>query len=318
MRTLIIFLILAAAVTAALLGWRAWRRRRTSGPSVSLVLLRDSSAGLDEAGLRRIAAGALGVEFDSEDPDATDFVVGEPPTFVVKLGERIYLVHDLDLPYFDDPEEVAEQMGEVRLAEAVRRHSACVMVALGAEAEDVAGESAYGPVGKMAAALADEGCLAVYCPQTGEIVAWRPELRAALAGPDPLGVFADSRRPAPVVSVPDDDPEMAAAAAEARRRWGEFVVAFEARQPGWHFSVKVPISDGETMEYMWVDVTAIEGERIRGRLGNDPVSVQGVQLGDPVDANLKDLNDWTYSDGEEVFGGFTVEVLRRAGGRGGR
>jgi uncharacterized protein YegJ (DUF2314 family) len=103
---------------------------------------------------------------------------------------------------------------------------------------------------------------------------------------------------------------MLAAVSEARQRWPEFVKAFEERSRGQLFSVKGRLTEGSTVEYMWISVTAIEGSFIYGRLDNQPVTLRRLKLGSRLRLPLSDLNDWTFLQGKDVRGGFTIEVLR--------
>jgi uncharacterized protein YegJ (DUF2314 family) len=104
---------------------------------------------------------------------------------------------------------------------------------------------------------------------------------------------------------------MAAAVAEARRRWPEFVAAFNQRRPMQGFAVKVPFHEREENEYMWVEVSKLDGNNIHGTLVNEPKVISSLKLNDQVTVKLDDLNDWLYSDGKEMVGGFTAKVLER-------
>jgi len=305
----------AAAAAAAVLRWRRRRAADDDAPMISLVLLLAEPRPMDLPTLTDTIERAWSVWLDRGSPDATEFVVGEKPTFVVKIGDgEMYLVHVFDRPYVDDVDAAAELIRELRLRDAFRRHRAWLSVdRLGAE-ECTEQAAAYRRIGKLVAALADDDCLAIWCPETEQMNVWSDELKEALSGPEPLAAFAGENVNVPVVQVDDDSPEMKAAVAEAGGRWPEFLSAFESRREDQMFSVKAPISDGEHTEFMWVNVTAIENDVIFGLLGNDPVSVTGIQAGDRVRVELGDLNDWVYTEGERLIGGFTIEVLKRAQG----
>jgi len=303
------FAVLCLAVLAV---WWQRRRRREDEPLVSLVLLLREPRELDAEVLGRSATKALGIELSSRDPDASDFVVGESPHFIVKAGRCVYGVLNVAEPYVAGHEEFAhEQITELRLREAFKRHRAWLAVDLVHKDETVGLDEVYRQIGKLLAELADDDCLAVYAPQTQQLRVLDAELLAQLRGADPLQAVAELAGP-PVTEVAEDDPRMKAATADARRRWPEFVAAFNARRPGQPFGVKAPFSEGEHTEFIWVDVTAIEGDVIRGTLGNDPVHLKQVKLGDTVEVGLADLNDWAYVDGDEAHGGFTLKVLAEA------
>ena len=118
----------------------------------------------------------------------------------------------------------------------------------------------------------------------------------------------------PVVGVGADDPRMQEAVATARARWPEFVAAFENRGDGGTFSVKAPVTDGDATEFIWLEVTALEGDHIHGHLGNEPVSLPRLRLHDPVRVAVADLNDWIHiaPATDELHGGFTIQVLTEA------
>jgi uncharacterized protein YegJ (DUF2314 family) len=116
-----------------------------------------------------------------------------------------------------------------------------------------------------------------------------------------------------VVRLGPDDPGLVAAAAEAKRRWPEFVAAFNERRPGRQCAVKyaAPIKGGGD-ERIWVMVTALGSGTISGTLANDPVEDIGLKLGDAVTIRTDDVEDWLFADGESRTGGFSVATLRNA------
>jgi uncharacterized protein YegJ (DUF2314 family) len=121
--------------------------------------------------------------------------------------------------------------------------------------------------------------------------------------------------PAPTVSIPDDDPQLTAAVSEAHRRFDEFLHAFARRSDADRFAVKAPFMDDYGREYMWLTVTAVDGQHIYGQLDNDPATVRAIRRGQPVRVPRNGLNDWLFTQGAERVGGFTVKVLeRRANG----
>src|SRR5262245_2036309 len=62
------------------------------------------------------------------------------------------------------------------------------------------------------------------------------------------------------ISDPGNDPRFKAAEAEARRRWPEFVAAFNRREPNVAYAVKARFTDGSATEWMWVQVQSIAGD----------------------------------------------------------
>jgi uncharacterized protein YegJ (DUF2314 family) len=118
-----------------------------------------------------------------------------------------------------------------------------------------------------------------------------------------------------VVQLGADDPGLVAAAAEARRRWPEFVAAFNEHRPGRKCAVKyaAPIKGGGH-EQIWIMVTALGSGTISGTLGNRPVEDIGLKFGDAVTIQTDEVTDWLFTDGQSMTGGFSIATLRNAAG----
>ena len=116
-----------------------------------------------------------------------------------------------------------------------------------------------------------------------------------------------------VVQLGADDPGLVAAAAEAKRRWPEFVAACNEHRPGRKCAVKyaAPIKGGGA-EHIWIVVTALGSGTISGTLGNNPVENIGLKYGDAVTIQTDDVRDWLFTDGQSMTGGFSIETLRNA------
>ena len=119
-----------------------------------------------------------------------------------------------------------------------------------------------------------------------------------------------------VVRLGGDDPGLVAAAAEARRRWPEFVAAFNEQRPGRKCAVKyaAPIKGGGA-EQIWIMVTALGNGTISGTLANNPVEDIGLKPGDAVTIQAGDVTDWMFTDGQSMTGGFSIATLRNAAGK---
>ena len=320
------FPALAAGLLIAATGLYLWKRRRggdaefdnaqsTSGgdecddePIIALVLMLREPRYLDDRILRQIASEAFDIEFDETDADAEEFVVGESPAFIVKVAGHLFLVNNFSAPYADDVEEMAESIPDLRVRKAVSEHTAWLSVDLMVAPDEVDRKESYQYIGKLIAGLIDEDSLAIYATETGIVNVVDDELITGLGGPNTLEVIEELTN-VPVVTISDDDPRMKAAVSEAKRRWPEFVEAFEHRRDEEIFGVKKAFTDGENTEFMWVLVAAIENDRIYGTLGNEPLNVRGVQEGDKVIVDLKDLNDWNYLRDGEIYGGFTTKAI---------
>lgn len=115
-----------------------------------------------------------------------------------------------------------------------------------------------------------------------------------------------------VVGVASDDAEMNAAIARARSSVSRFTAAFASEDPGLSFfSVKKPYAQRSGgKEHIWIDVTEIVGDTIRGTIADDPVDIAGMRFGDAVELTADEITDWMYVNAaREVVGGYTIRVL---------
>jgi len=62
---------------------------------------------------------------------------------------------------------------------------------------------------------------------------------------------------------------------------------------------------------MWLLVKEIGDETVIGSLDNDPVYLRNVGAGDTLTITIDQVNDWLYTDGDEMVGGFTTEALTK-------
>src|SRR4051812_6371295 len=302
------------AAGCASLAWALWRWREipasaSKKPLVSIVLLLRQGRFLNDKAVARAAAAAWGGEFSPGDPRQDgNIVAGESPLFVIRAGKDSYLIHNQNQPYFDDPK--ACEVNELRLRSALTEHRAWIAVdVLDADNKKQKPREAYQKIGRLVAELAGPDCVAVLCPETGFVCLFDDSIEGKLRSEDPLKALQESEQ-IPVIAVPDGDPRMVAAVQEARTRWPEFVKAFRLRQPGQTFAVKAPISKGGRTEFIWLQVNEINGESISGKLDNDPVDLD-LRCGDTVIVTLNELNDWAFSEGEQMTGLFTLKVIQQ-------
>jgi uncharacterized protein YegJ (DUF2314 family) len=285
----------------------SWPRK----PLIALVWLRRTPRDLAAADLADLAADALGEPYTSGDPEATDyFITGCAPSFLLKRGGQTYLVHTFPRPYMDDPGAVAARAGDRQLKRAIANHEAWLSVDLLGDVPSGELEEVYRVIGRLMAALADNDCVALYCPEADRLSAPDAGLMAKLRGEWPPDLFEQPFFPSP--GVPDTDPRMRAAVTEARRRWPEFVADFEGRQPGQSFAVKAKVMEPDgPSEYVWLAVTALEGDGIYGILDNEPVLLRHRHRGDRARVLVSSLQDWLCFDGAKGAGGFTIAVLQQ-------
>lgn len=321
----LVFAWLAWRFIAALRQWdRAGRQDldRSEGegevadkPMISIVLFLRKERALDEPILARIVEEAWGGDYTSGDEAAHDgFVVGSSPFFLVKSKLGMFAVHNFPSPYFDDVDAVADAIGELRLRHAILEHSAWIAVDLLSPDDDsLPRESFYPAIIRLIYELADEDVLLVYRPETGQANLWSDDVLEALLMPSGEDRFNRVQTNVPVIRVEADDAAMATAVAEARRRWPDFLEALKSRGPGDSFSIKAPVTVGDNTEYIWIEVDGFASNVIFGKLGNEPVALDGLRLGSAVEIPLEDLNDWCYSkEGGEPVGLFTLAAINEA------
>lgn len=274
---------------------------------VSVVLLLNKPATLTEDVLRQATARAWGREFDSA---RNELVVANDMLGIINFEGRMYHTICLARPYFEDVEKATRASKEMRQQKALRDQVAWMSVDLLLPQDPARQEKleCYRRMCSLAAELVDESCLAVFLPEQGYFRVHDSNLREDLASNDPLNQIKRVEH-VPVVPIEGTDAALEKAVAEARRRWPEFVQAFNTRTKGQKFSVKAPFSDGENTEWMWVIVSEIRGDTVVGELGNEPVNVKGLHGGVDVEVLAPQIGDWIYGDGKKGVGGFSIKVL---------
>ncbi|MCB1306112.1 MAG: DUF2314 domain-containing protein, partial [Leptospiraceae bacterium] len=279
-------------------GWIAWEYRQAlkrwetesdeeadSKPLISIALLLKTPRYLEEAILAQIVQSAWGGNYtEGDDDDRDGFVVGKSPIFMVKCPQGMFLVHNHQTPYFYDIEETAGHFREKRLRHAIQEHQAWIAVDLITPFDTSLPREEYYPlIIRLIYELADEDVMAVFRPETGQINIWADDVLEALLMPQGEDQFNQVTPHPPVIPVSADDPEMIAAVTEAKRRWPEFLQAFQMKKDGDHFSIKAPVTSDGVTEYIWIEVTGLERDYIHGLLGNEPVALEGFHLGSVVE-----------------------------------
>jgi uncharacterized protein YegJ (DUF2314 family) len=279
---------------------------------ISLVVLVKEPRKLDEKTLRDIVSKAVGAPAGNDTGDAT-FLVSKPPYYRVKLPSGYYVINNIDKPYFDNLDKLAADIEDPALRTAVKDHRAWISVDWAGKEEPDDPKAVYNDIGRIAAALAPPDGLAVYSPEVGQLSVFDNTVAGKMAGGDPIQLFLGNSPDGEIVFIADDDPDLQKAEAEARKDWPEFTKAYQAKS-GKNFVVKGRISEGENVEYMWINVTSIDGDTVRGTLDNEPVGLKGVKAGQAVEIKVADVDDWLYigSDNKPV-GGYTLNRRQMAG-----
>jgi uncharacterized protein YegJ (DUF2314 family) len=316
-------------------------------PFLSLVLLLREPRYLDATVLAALASRAWGIEVtgtSAEEPDDDDdddaepsakvapqeadaghedadedesCIIGDSPLYFGSHPDALFAIHHFDRPYFDDPEEIAQEMVELRIRRAILEHQAWIAVdVMHWHGRGDAEKGAYRLIARLLAELADDNVLAVVDPDAHHIYCYDPETERKLRSDDPRAELREAYY-SPIIEIRSDDPGLQAAVAEAHRRWPEFVAAFEARAQGGDdvFAVKAPFGREDNTEFMWVKVTGIENDVIYGTLENEPAGIPDLHEGDRVKVPVGDINDWMMLVGDEPIGGFTVKLLMERANR---
>jgi uncharacterized protein YegJ (DUF2314 family) len=133
----------------------------------------------------------------------------------------------------------------------------------------------------------------------------------------------------PVFLADGSDPEMQQAYESARATFRYFwrEIAWERRRivPALELAcVKAPYSDGAQgtrdakspeVEHMWISEVDFDGREVSGVLLNAPNWLKTIKQGDPVRMPLNHISDGMYAIQGEVFGAYTVNLMRSRMGR---
>lgn len=300
----------------ALYWWIRKQRARPQSRLVSIVGLVTEPTTFDPAVVAAMVKRAWGRDVGTgEDPGADGFVVGgEGPLTMLRCNDEMFLLNAFPAPYVENPEEAAEGIADLRLKTLFSEHRAWFSMdafGIAPDAPEETVRAAYRQLGPLFAEFIDERCRLIFLPDCNQLFPVNDETEAALRSDDPHAALIQTL-PAPLVAVSDDDPLMREAQQTAQTRFPEFVAAWEAKS-GTEFMVKAPVERNGVTEFIWINVTAMEGDRLYGTLGNEPFQLAGLTLGSKVSVSATDLNDWGYLDStEKLIGGFTMEAMQKA------
>jgi uncharacterized protein YegJ (DUF2314 family) len=139
---------------------------------------------------------------------------------------------------------------------------------------------------------------------------------AAVTAATKLGLFgaqnpveAKARRDEAFV-VRTGDAEMEAARQKGRATLDRFLAVRENPPANARaFSLKVPVRDGDKVEWFWVGRFSNDGGRFRGIIDNTPRSVSTVRQGQEISFARDEIADWMYVQDGKVRGNFTACAL---------
>jgi uncharacterized protein YegJ (DUF2314 family) len=119
----------------------------------------------------------------------------------------------------------------------------------------------------------------------------------------------EGSRGKPMISK-KDDPALKAAAEAARATISTFWAHFDAKdRETFLIKVRVPLSD-DRAEQLWVaPVDVAENGSITGILINEPIDVPNLRHGSSMTVAPGQITDWSYWNGETLYGNFTTRVF---------
>ena len=296
-----------------------WRKRKKRSPRlISLAALLREPVTFDVAVLASTAGRVWNADLGDGSAEGEDgFVVCGGPLNTIVHNDRPYLVNCMPCPYVEDPQSVSETIVDTRLCRLFREHQAWFSCdALWVDESTTAKEisECYRRLATLFAQFLDENCLLIYLPDTSRAYSINDETDRALMSDDPLAALQETQS-GPIITVPEGDSQMQEAEAKARETWPQFVTAFEANS-GQSFSVKAPFRISGITEFIWLTVTAMEGDQVYGTLANDPGSQGPLRFGSKVCVALSDIDDWYYVDPNgELQGAFTIAAIKAASRR---
>lgn len=78
-----------------------------------------------------------------------------------------------------------------------------------------------------------------------------------------------------------------------------------------YFSIKVRVEDGDKIEHIWLTDPIIDDKKnIIGVVGNNPVDVKNVELGQKIKKDFSFLSDWMIIENGRLIGGYTIRAIR--------
>ena len=280
-------------------------------PSVSLVALRLTPRFIHAPEVEKIAHQLFGFVADEGNPQATEFIVSKHATTAISTQGWLIMVHSPPVPYFDDPQAFAAQASELRMRDAILNHTGWTSVDIMQMPPGVDRQAAYRRAAMMLAELLDDSCTMLFVPEYGRAIPFNvnmvEDVRNALRAENTFAALHDVMQ-VRVVQASGEDARMQAAVAEARRRYPEFVRAFNAGK-GNAYSVKAPITVADNTEFIWIEVQAANADVVRGKLANEPINLGALRIGDEVEVPAAELNDWAFMHENQMVGGFTVKLL---------
>ena len=115
-----------------------------------------------------------------------------------------------------------------------------------------------------------------------------------------------------VFHVANDEQRMNAAMDKARLTLQYFTRSLLNPAPEQqYFSLKAKIEDGSKVEHIWLtDVSVDDSGNFFGKIGNEPLNLTNVKLGQKVGIPSANVSDWMIVENGKLIGGYTIRALR--------
>lgn len=126
-----------------------------------------------------------------------------------------------------------------------------------------------------------------------------------------LHVGCNSSDSSSVINVDEDNAAMNAAMAKAKQTFGFFVDNWKTmKSDSCAIKVRVPTSD-DGIEHIWFEPISVNADQLEGVCSNQPRDIPGLKMGDRRSFSTDDISDWMILDGNDCYGGFTIEVMTK-------
>ncbi|MBB2147771.1 YegJ family protein [Pedobacter gandavensis] len=112
--------------------------------------------------------------------------------------------------------------------------------------------------------------------------------------------------------IPKEDERMNWAIEKARLTLWYFEEHLKRPKPGQdYFSIKVMVKDQDRVEHLWLTAPDFDEEgNLYGRVGNEPIQVNNIKLGQQIGIGRSLISDWMIVEHGILLGGYTIRAVR--------
>lgn len=115
-----------------------------------------------------------------------------------------------------------------------------------------------------------------------------------------------------LVYIPNEDERMNWAIEKAGLTLWYFEESLKSPVAGQeYFSIKVMIEDAGRVEHIWLTAPDFDEEgNLFGEVGNEPVQIKTVKLGQKIGVMRSMISDWMIVEKGRLIGGYTIRAIR--------